>query len=163
MGSQKFCEKTIFRLFAQGKGPEEAANILNERAEREEKAPVTMKQVENKFELYAAMPIGKKLNLTGMTAHVTDRLHRLMDDVADMEFVELRLADAERKQIIELLDIKRKIKDRMAKDTAPNSDSPITDDEDTDIELAKYCKKIVGCPLPESILQQRPDQIGSIS
>jgi CRISPR/Cas system CSM-associated protein Csm3 (group 7 of RAMP superfamily) len=78
---------------------------------------------------------------------VSNRLHRLMDDISDLTRIDALLAEADKKDVVSLLDLKRKIKERMAKEHAPDSEGqPEPADEEVENEIDRYYEKIFGNP-----------------
>jgi hypothetical protein len=140
-------KKRVFRMFASGKTPEQVVAELGLSPGGDDL--MTLSRVETLYGKYVTLPIGEKLKLTLMTECVSNRVHRLMDDICDLNHVDSRLSGTNEKGLVSLLDIKRKIKDRMAKEFAtepPDSnDSPNSDDEDEiDEEIERYYEKIFG-------------------
>ena len=102
-----------------------------------------MLRAERLLEEYINLPIGEKLRLTLMAACVSNRLHRLMDDISDLRRVDDLLGGESEKTLVLLLDIKRKIKERMAKEFATGAeDKTEAVDEEIDDEIEKYYEKI---------------------
>jgi hypothetical protein len=146
-------KKRIFRMFASGKTPEQVVAELGLSPGGDDL--MTLSRAETLYGKYITLPIGEKLKLTLMTECVSNRVHRLMDDICDLKHVDSRLSDTNEKGLVSLLDIKRKIKDRMAKEFAAESPgSPDSDDEDEiDAEIEKYYEKIFGSgPTQTSVL-----------
>ncbi len=138
-------KKRVFRLFAEGKTPEQVVEESEKSSRLSPRSRITASRAERLLEEYISLPIGEKLRLTLMTECVADRLHRLMDDISDLKRVDAFLADGNQKTVASLLDIKRKIKERMIKEFAPQAgaQSPVADD-DIDSEIDKYYEKIFG-------------------
>ncbi|MBI5117299.1 hypothetical protein HZA56_12560 [Candidatus Poribacteria bacterium] len=122
-------KQDIFRLFAAGNTPDEVAEILNppdEHSADNQPDPLPAAPAENidisdireLFNEYFAMTISEKYRQTLMPEHVTNRMHRLMDDIADLERLNVSLKKARGKTIISLLELKQKIKERMANEGA---------------------------------------------
>jgi hypothetical protein len=135
----------VFRLFAEGKTPEQVLEELEDAPGSPAAGGVSQPQMEILFEEYIAMPIGEKLRLTLMTECVANRLHRLMDDISDLTRVDALLQGGAEKTITSLLDIKRKIKERMSKEFSPGAQerSGSASDE-IDNEIDEYYERIFG-------------------
>jgi len=138
-------KKRVFRLFAEGKTPEQVVEESEKSSRLSPRSRITASRAERLLEEYISLPIGEKLRLTLMTECVADRLHRLMDDISDLKRVDALLAGGNQKTVASLLDIKRKIKERMTKEFASQAgaQSPVADD-DIDSEIDKYYEKIFG-------------------
>ena len=138
-------KKRMFRLFAEGKTPEQVFEELEDAPGSPAAGGVSRPQMEILFEEYIAMPIGEKLRLTLMTECVANRLHRLMDDISDLTRVDALLQGGAEKTITSLLDIKRKIKERMSKEFSPGAQerSGLANDE-IDNEIDEYYERIFG-------------------
>jgi hypothetical protein len=167
-------KKHIFSLFAFGKTPDEVADILNgpdggstdNRAGStpdEAAAPIDILDIEKLFEEYLAMPISEKQRQTLLTEQVSNRVHRLMDDIADLERVDALLAKADGKEIVSLLDIKRKIKERMAKEDAlppERNGSSVSSQQNLNEVLAECYKRVFNVPQAQKTEQEkRRDQV----
>ena len=143
-------KRDIFRLFASGKTPQQIAEFFGDSAERNG-APQTslQRKVDKLFEDYLSFPIAEKLHLTLMAECVSNRLHRLIDDIFDLKRVDARLDAADEKGLISLLDIKRKIKERMAKEHAADAGSRMKpEDEELVDEIHMACKRVFGSSSP---------------
>ena len=136
-------KKRIFRLFARGKTSEQVVEELGNSTDQPSKAPITMPRAERLLEEYINLPIGEKLRLTLMAECVSNRLHRLMDDISDLRRVDDLLGGESEKTLVLLLDLKRQIKERMAKEFATGAeDKTEAVDEEIDDEIEKYYEKI---------------------
>ena len=138
-------KRRVFRLFAEGKTPEQVLEELEDAPGSPAAGGVSRPQMEILFEEYIAMPIGEKLRLTLMTECVANRLHRLMDDISDLTRVDALLQGDVEKTITSLLDIKRKIKERMSKEFSPGAQErsgPANDEIDNEID--EYYERIFG-------------------
>jgi len=111
-------KKRAFRMFAAGKTPEQIVEEFREPDASGKEKRITQAQAEHLYMKYIELQIGEKLRLTLMTECVSDRLHRLMDDISDLRRVDMLLDDSSEKVLGMLLDMKRKIKERMAKEFA---------------------------------------------
>ncbi len=138
-------------MFAEGMNPEQVLEALADPAQPVTGICVTPLRAEKLFEKYLALSMGEKLRLTLMTECVSNRLHRLMDDISDLNRIDALLEGADEKTVVSLLDIKRKIKERMAKEYAPEADSQ-TDymDEEVESEIDGCYEKIFGSIAPET-------------
>jgi len=85
-------KKRVFRLFAEGKTPEQVVEESEKSSRLSPRSRITPSRAERLLEEYIALPIGEKLRLTLMTECVADRLHRLMDDISDLKRVDALLA-----------------------------------------------------------------------
>ena len=142
-------KKHIFRLFARGKTPEQVVEELGNSTDRPTKPPITISRAERLLEEYINLPIGEKLRLTLMAECVSNRLHRLMDDISDLRRVDDLLGGGSEKTLALLLDIKRKIKERMAKEFATGAeDKTEAVEEEIDDEVEKYYEEIVDNAAP---------------
>jgi hypothetical protein len=74
--------------------------------------------------------MGRKLRLTLLSEQVSNRARRL--------------ADESKKTMMSLLEMKRKIKERMAKDSGSSDMPPGENDAGIDDELTEYYQKIFG-------------------
>jgi len=85
---------------------------------------------------------------------IINRAHRLADDIKDINRIDALLADADVKTLIALLDLKRKLKERMMKDSASSSaTSPTNDDAEIDDELLAECyERVMGIYLGGQVL-----------
>jgi hypothetical protein len=148
---EKSAKKRIFRLFARGNTPEQVVESLNDPAAVTGEGGATPPMVERLFHEYLSLSLGEKLRLTLMTECVADRLHRLMDDLSDLQSVDALLSEADEKALVSLLDVKRKIKERMAKESAQGSETRRESGEDaTDHEIDEYYEKIFAGSPPQA-------------
>ncbi len=113
MSINQATKKQVFRLFAAGASPEIAVEKFEKLRSPGRRALITQARAETLYEEYLTLPIGEKLRLTLMTENVSNRLHRLMDDIADLSLVDGLLTESDKKALALLLDIKRKIKERL--------------------------------------------------
>jgi hypothetical protein len=131
-------------LFAQGNTAGQATELLNQAAGREARPRLSVARAERLLEEYLAQPIGEKLRLTLMADCVANRMHRLVDDISDLRRIDALIAGADEKTLVSLLDIKRKIKERMAKEYAPGTnDRGGCAGDEADEEIARYYEKIL--------------------
>jgi hypothetical protein len=137
-------KKRAFRLFANGYDPESTVKLIADSHEPDGLPDIDLALVEKLFEEYVMLPVAEKLRLTLMTTSVSNRRHRLMDDIADLERIDNMLCNADEKMAISLLDLKRKIKERMAKESASEADQPESMKEGEDGEIEEICAKILG-------------------
>lgn len=114
MSISQATKKRAFRLFAAGNTPESVVEEFEKLRRPGKRALMTHAYAERLYEEYLALPMGKKLNLTLMPESVTNRLHRLIDDISDLSLVDGLLTESDKKALALLLDIKRKIKERMS-------------------------------------------------
>jgi hypothetical protein len=143
-------KKDIFRLFASGKTPRQVAELFNDSVECNG-TPETFPQqkLDKLYEDYLSLSLAEKLRLTLMVEFVSNRLHRLMDDMSDLKRVDALLDAADEKGLVSLLDIKRKIKERMAKEHAADADSHIKpEDEALQDEIHMACERVFGSSSP---------------
>ena len=140
----------VFRLFAAGRTPEQVVEEF--RRPSDKNCRITLLHAEQLYEKYIELPLGEKLRLTLMTECVSNRVHRLMDDISDLRRVDTLLSGTCEKTLVSLLDIKRKIKERMATEFAAGAQTE-TDDESIDDEIDKHYEKIFGG-------ESNPDQAG---
>lgn len=110
----QIAKKRAFRLFAAGNTPESVVEEFEKLRRPGKRALMTHACAEKLYEEYLALPMGEKLRLTLMTENVANRLHRLMDDISDISLVDGLLTESDKKALALLLDIKRKIKERMS-------------------------------------------------
>ncbi len=117
-------KRDIFRLFASGKTPRQVAELFVDSAEFNGTPKTSLQQKMDKlYEDYLSLPIAEKLRLTLMVEFVSNRLHRLIDDIFDLSRIDTLLDEADKKSLVSLLDIKRKTKERMAKEQTVYPDS----------------------------------------
>jgi hypothetical protein len=136
-------KKQVFRLFAAGKTPEQVRDEFKNPLDGSSR--MSLLHAEQLYEKYIALSIGEKLRLTLMTECVSNRVHRLMDDISDLTRVDTLLAATSEKTLISLLDIKRKIKERMAKEFATGAQAESESDDDSiDNEVDENYEKIFG-------------------
>lgn len=148
---EKSAKKRVFRLFARGNTPEQVVESLNDPAAVTDEEGMMPLMVERLFHEYLSLSLGEKLRLTLMTECVADRLHRLMDDLSDLQRVDALLGEADEKALVSLLDVKRKIKERMAKEYAQDSETRRESGEDaTDHEIDEYYEKIFAGSPPQA-------------
>jgi len=125
-------KRDIFRLFASGETPRQIVEFFNDSAERNGTQETSLqRKIDKLFEMYLSLPIAEKLQVTLMAECVSNRLHRLIDDIFDLKRVDALLDEADEKSLISLLDIKRKIKERMAKEHAADADGHMKSDDET--------------------------------
>ena len=126
--------QNIFRMFARGESCEDVAATMN----------ISLRSAERHRMRYHDLSLAKKLRMTMLPECVTDRIHRLADDIKDIERIDALLPNVEEKTLASLLDIKRKIKDRMMKDIV-SSTGPSHDDADPelDAEIMECYQKIL--------------------
>ena len=147
MGRMKGPErKRIFRLFARGKTPEQVVELFGDPRSNSAHSGIDLARAERLLEEYLVLPMSEKLRATLMPECVSNRAHRLMDDIADLKLVDnALLSGADEKTLASLLDIKRKIKERMAKEymlALEGSTEP--EGENVNNEINECCKKITG-------------------
>ncbi len=136
-------KKRAFRLFAAGDTPERVVEEFEKLREAGGKPLMTQARAETLYEEYLALPIGKKLRLTLMTENVSNRLHRLMDDISDLSLVDGLLSESDKKALALLLDIKRKIKERMSKEfTCGGETTSNPTDKEGGNEIDKFYEKV---------------------
>ncbi len=122
--------KRLFRLFAQGKTPEQVVGLFGGSASDSAHSGVNLRRAEVLLEEYLLLPMSKKLRATLMPECVSNRAHRLMDDIADLKLVdEALLKKGDEKRLASLLDTKRKIKERMAKEFAAEGNGTAAGEE----------------------------------
>ncbi|RJP64275.1 MAG: hypothetical protein C4532_19455 [Candidatus Abyssobacteria bacterium SURF_17] len=140
--------KRVFRLFAMGMTPEQVVETLQ--SSPPASGEVRISKAEELLQTYLALPIGEKLQLTLLPEWVSNRTHRLIDDIADLKRVDALLATTDDKKLVSLLDIKRRIKERMAKEcsTGDGSEPHITD-SDIENEINRIHEKVCGTPPPQ--------------
>jgi hypothetical protein len=72
-----------------------------------------VQRARNQYLEYLDLPLDKKLRITLLPEAVTNSAHRLADDILDIERINALLPTADAKTLISLLDMKRKIKERI--------------------------------------------------
>jgi hypothetical protein len=128
-------KETIYTMFAQGDSFERVA----------ENTQISLQRVKNQYLRYLDLSLGEKLRMTLLLESVINRAHRLADDIKDIERIDSLLNAADEKTLLSLLDIKRKIKDRMMKDSVSEPDGvPRKDDSGLEDEINEYYRKIFG-------------------
>lgn len=137
-------KKRIFRLFARGFSPEQAAGIFSDLSEQDGCFCPDIGACERLFEAYLLLPMGEKLRMTHMAGLVSNRLHRLMDDIADLQRLDILCENADRKTAVSLIDLKRKIKERMARDDKIEVDQAESYGEDIEREIERAYRDICG-------------------
>jgi hypothetical protein len=129
----KSTKHSIYRMFARGEDLEQVAAAME----------ISLRRIEKQYLHYIGLPLGEKLRLTLLPESVTNRLHRLADDVRDIDLIDAMLPTPDGKKLASLLDIKRKIKERMMKDSLSAPDPAPTDsDIATDEEIFECYNKI---------------------
>ena len=123
MSISKSKKLRIFRLFAAGKSPEQISETLNDPAEATGRNSITPSIVEKLFREYFSLPLNEQLRLTLMPERVANRRHRLADDLSDLGRIDALLGECDEKMLVSLLDLKRKIKERMAKEDQQSAES----------------------------------------
>jgi hypothetical protein len=135
MRLSQFERKTVCRMFARGENCDRVAEAMD----------ISLKRAEKQYLLYLDLPLSEKLSMTLLPELVTNRVHRLADDIKDIERIDALLSAADEKTLVSLLDMKRKIKERMMKDWTFSSDaSPNSADSDIEEEIAECYEKIMG-------------------
>ena len=83
-----------------------------------------------------------------MADSASNRLHRLIGDIADLRRIDDLLDRADERMMISLLDLKSKIKERMAKECSLGADqtTAITDMDDN--EFDRVYEEVLGHPPP---------------
>jgi hypothetical protein len=144
---QKRERREIFRLFARGYAPEAVAEMLRDSRRGETQARPTVMRVERLFQEYLLLSLGEKLQITLRAEHVSNRTHRLIDDISDLARIDTLLAKADTKMSIPLLDLKRKIKERMATEF-PHEAERVEDAEEDADEIARLYERVFNCSRP---------------
>jgi hypothetical protein len=128
-------KETIYTMFAQGDSFERVA----------ENTQISLQRVKNQYLRYLDLSLGEKLRMTLLLESIINRVHRLADDIKDIERIDSLLNAADEKTLLSLLDIKRKIKDRMMKDSSSLPDAaPGAADGGLEDEINEYYRKIFG-------------------
>lgn len=150
MKSNQIQKRDIFQLFASGKTPRQVAGMLDGSGGRNGSSGADLqKKADKLYEEYLWLPMIEKLRITLMAESVSNRQHRLIDDIFDLKRIDALLDSiddkTEEKRLTSLLDIKRKIKERMAKDQAADvNDQPEQEDEASDDEIEEIYREIFG-------------------
>ena len=108
---------------------------------------IGIEHVERLHAEYLALPRIEKLELILEAELFTERTYRVLDDIADIKRLDTLADNADEKKLVSLLDMKRKIKQRMAKEQ-PRAHGSL--EEEFDPEIAEYYEKICGPPPPEA-------------
>jgi hypothetical protein len=128
-------KENMCRMFVRGECIERVADEMQ----------LDLQQVKHEYLQYIDLPLADKLTMTMLPEILTNRMHRLIDDVNDIKRIDTLLAAADEKTLVSLLDMKRKIKERMMKDWTFSSDaSPNSADSDIEEEIAECYEKIMG-------------------
>ncbi len=112
--------------------------------------PISKSAIERLFLKYLDLPMRAKLRETMMVEQVANRLHRLMEDFADIMRIDELIAQTDKndvKALVSLFDIKRKMRERMAKEEAPPSGAKgatASADEDLEGGLDECRKRVFG-------------------
>ena len=117
-------KKQILKLSAKGCSPEDEVEICSNASGCAGGSNIIALRVGRLFEVYLVMPMWEKLLATFMVDCVSDRRHRLMDDTSNLRRVDDLLDRADESMGIPLLDLKRRIKERMAKEYNTDADKP---------------------------------------
>jgi hypothetical protein len=140
-------KKRIFKAFAHGMTPEHLAEerIGQQSADSQSLSPTL---AETLYAEYLTLSIGEKLKLTTMPECVGNQTHRLIDDILDLGRIDALLDDADEKSAVALLDMKRKIKERMAKElpATPKDQQPVENEFDDQLnqEIEQCYRKLFG-------------------
>jgi hypothetical protein len=131
-------KEEMYRRFAYGESIERVA----------EEMQMEVQQVKYGYLHYFALPLSEKFNVTQLPELLTNRLHRLADDITDMRRIDALLSSADEKTLVSLLDMKRKIKERMMKELISSRDAaPNNTDAELDEQIAECYEKIMGAPV----------------
>jgi hypothetical protein len=140
-------KKEMFRQFASGMTPEQVLEAVREKTDGEDSC-TDDEQVEQLLVEYLTLPIVRKLKLTTMPECVGNQTHRLIDDILDLGRIDALLDDADEKSAVALLDMKRKIKERMAKElpATPKDQQPVENEFDDQLnqEIEQCYRKLFG-------------------
>jgi hypothetical protein len=142
-------KKQIFELFAQGFSAEDAAEILGTVSGYAGAPDALALKIRRLFEEYLMMPIWEKLSVTLMVDQVSSRQHRLMDDISDLKRIDTALDSANERMVVSLLDLKRKIRERMAREHSAGEDKSQSIGEVSDDEIEQVWEKISARILPK--------------
>ena len=143
--------KTIYRMFARGDNAEQVAATKG----------ITSQHAESLYLAYLNLPFADKLRLGQPTDSAAVSSNRLADDIKDLERIDLVIQTADKKELASLLDIKRKIKERMMKELlsepaassarASNEAEPGAGDPDEKLLIAEAWKRVFGSLDPETV------------
>ena len=143
-------KRHIFRLFASGKNPIQVSQISEDPHQQDLDIHIDLSRAERLYEEYLELPMGEKLRLTLAAEYVSNRSHRLLDDIRDLSRVDAVFDTADEKLLVSLLDIKRKIKERMAKEWDPQAETGSgLEDGVTDDEINEHYEIVFGRPPPQ--------------
>jgi len=137
MGDLRTAEKDrLFELIASGEAVRRIAEIME----------ISVRQVKWWYCKYLDMTPADRLRTVMRPDLVTNRMHRLMDDLKDIEQLDNAAnVAADEKALAALLDMKKKIKERMAKDVAENAGAPTgAISPELQKEIDKYYREIMG-------------------
>jgi len=136
--------KTIYTMFANGDSVEHVAETMN----------ISIKRAQGEYLRYLQMPLEKKLRMTVLPMAVASLVHRLADDFKDMRRLDLLLQSADAKSSVALLEMKRKIKARMAREfPAPEGVASLPADAALKDEVAGVYAKLFGIPAGQEPVQ----------
>ncbi len=114
-------KKRIFRLFATSEGRETLLDLIEGGSGNGEAPAISRERAERLYSEYIELSLSEKLRQTLLPERVSDRWHRLVDDICDLKRIDMLLDQVDEKGVVSLLDMKRKIKERMAKEFAEGS------------------------------------------
>ena len=108
---------------------------------------IGVEHVERLHAEYLALPRIEKLELILEAEPFTERTYRVLDDIADIKRLDTLSDNADKGTLVSLLDMKRKIKQRMAKE---QPSARASTEEEFDPEIAEYYEKVCGPPPHEA-------------
>jgi hypothetical protein len=129
-------KENMCRMFVRGECIERVADEMQ----------LDLQQVKHEYLQYIDLPLADKLTMTMLPEILTNRMHRLIDDVNDIKRIDTLLAAADEKTLVSLLDMKRKIKDRMRRDSASSEEARMSDaagNVEIEEQLAEVYEKIL--------------------
>jgi hypothetical protein len=106
-------------MFARGESYEAVAAQMN----------ISLQRARNHYLLYLDTPLDKRMRISLLPQAVAGKDHRLADDIEDIERINALLRKADEKNVAPLLEVKRKIKERMMKELIPTADTPSDGDD----------------------------------
>jgi len=136
-------KQRLFSLFARGMEPERAVEELGKEDAGGNGISIRVEQVERLHAEYVALSRIEKLELILEAEPLSERIYRVLDDIADIKRLDTLADNADKGTLFSLLDMKRKIKQRMAKEQPRTRDAQ---EEKFDPEIAEYYRKICGPP-----------------
>jgi hypothetical protein len=135
-------------LFARGWSPEQVAEVFAELPDGRGESGITTTHIERHFEDYLMLSVWEKLCLAPVANSASSQLHRLIDDISDLRRIDERLDRTDDSTMVSLLDLKRKIKERMMKECSLGARQSTAVMDVSDDEFYRIYEEVFGHPPP---------------